>query len=117
MTLRERFIAKANAPRVESVTPAFLGEPVDVCTLTLAERRDLLNSSQVDGEQDSALLQARTIIATVCDPETKAPVFTAADQDMLLGLPAVHLDELSAVGLKLNGLLLIAAKAEAEKNS
>lgn len=116
-TLRERFIEHAQTAPSVTVTPAFLGEPIEIATLTLAQRRDLLaNSIGDDDEQDSALLQAQTIIATARDPETKDPVFTAGDRDMLLALPAIHLDELSAIALQRNGLLMIAAQAEAEKN-
>lgn len=114
-TLRERYLAKAR-PKAETITPAFLGEPVDVVTLGLSERRQLLEAAAVDGEQDQARLQALLVIATVRDPATQEKVFSAADLDTLLALPAIHLDEVAATAMILNGLAFAVAQAGAEKN-
>jgi hypothetical protein len=114
-TLRERYFEKAK-PKTELVTPEFLGEPVEIRSLSLEERRDLLKHSRIDGETDMARLQAMLIIATSRDPETKESLFGAADLDTILALPATSLDELGAKALVLNGLQLVLAEAQAEKN-
>lgn len=116
MTLRERFLAKAKEAPSVVITPAWFGEPIGIRRLTLAARRDLLSNAMVDGEQDSALLQVHSIIACAENPETHELLFTPGDRDMLLELQAVQLDEISGQALKHNGLLIVAAQAEAEKN-
>lgn len=106
-TLRERVFAQRQGKRVR-VSPAFLeGAEIELCEMTVGERRDLIErSSAEDGTRDAAQFEALVVIACARDPETKKPVFTLGDRDTLVDLPASVLDALAEPALRMNGLLL-----------
>ena len=69
-----------------------------------------------EGKVDYAVFYPMLIIATVCDPETHEPVFTAGDVEFLNGKSAEALEQVATVAMRLSGL----SKGDitsAEKNS
>ena len=119
MTLREIAIANAKL-KTEPVTLGD-GTVVEVRSLPLLQRGELLNEAvTVDEDEtvktDNVKLEAMLIIASVCDPETHQPLFTAADYDMILTFDAAYLTPATKVAQRLSGLGKAAA-AIAEKNS
>lgn len=116
-SLREQILARRDV-RGEIVTPSFLnGQTVEVCVLTVGERRDLFaQATGEDGAQDPAVFEALTVIHCVCIPGTRKRLFTQGDKDTLIELPAPELDELAEPALRVNGLLISGVRT-ALKNS
>lgn len=119
MTTRETTISGAKL-KTEPVTLGD-GTVVEVRSLPLQQRGEILNDCVVVADDetvstDNVKLEARLIIAAVCDPETHQPLFAPADYDMILGFDAAYFTPATKVAQRLSGLGRTAAVA-AEKNS
>lgn len=118
-TLREN-VFKKRKPRSVTIRPSFLADSdtpdVEVRVMTIRARSDMITeSTQDDGERDSAVFIARLVIETAFVPGTEDKVFARADQEALAELPSDVLDELAEPALRINGLMIGAVQA-AEKN-
>jgi hypothetical protein len=118
--LRQQFLNNPK-PKKELFRPDFLDREIEIRSISLAERRDLVKNSRVQGddgeeEQDDALFGANLMIATVFDPTSNARLFTVGDRDALTALDAAAMDPITEKALRINGLLAVSV-TDAEKNS
>jgi len=104
-SLRELVLAR-RVPKGELITPSFLdGQTVEVCIMTVGERRDLMAQAKNDqGEADPAEIEALVVIHTACIPGTRERLFTLGDKDALIEMAATELDELAEPALRINGM-------------
>lgn len=120
MTLRDTVVPKA-AAKTENVTLDD-GTQIEVRSLSIVERGKLLNEAVTVGEDgesvttDNGKLEVMLVIASICDPETHAPIFGAADFEMVSGFDAGYFSPATIVAKRLSGISRAAAKV-AEKNS
>lgn len=106
MDLREKILA-ANDIKSELVAVAAWEVMVEVRGLTAAQRAKVLAAPGVrreDGTVDEAELSVPLIIESAHDPETKKPLFAAADLEALKGKNAGAVDQLASVALRLSGM-------------
>lgn len=104
MNRREK-ILNAQDIKSEVITVAEWGVDVEVRGLTLDQRAKVIEGARnEDGTQNDTKVHVPLVIATAHDPETKQPIFTAADRDALGSKSAQAVDQVASVALRLSGM-------------
>lgn len=105
MSLRDQIIAHAAFAR-ETVEVPEWDVTVEVRSMSMRSRAAMLKQA-IDGEGDvnTEVLYAATIVACCYDPETDKPVFTEkSDIDWLANQPAGVIERLASLCNELSGL-------------
>lgn len=104
-TLRERSLGGSSIKRQPFTSTVWDGYTVDVRSLSAGRKIELVTMCKDEkGAIDTARLVPAFIIATVFDPATNEPVYTAGDRDALMNESAPAIEELWTVVADLNGL-------------
>jgi hypothetical protein len=101
-SLRDR-IAAAGL-RHETITIPEWDVTIEVRSISVRQRADLLKHATRDDEIDMGVFSPLLVIASVYDPETGEPAFTADDVDLLMSQPAGLIDRLVKVAMQTSGL-------------
>lgn len=116
MSIRDSIFAAADITE-ETVDVPEWGVTVKVRAMDGAARATFIaQSAGPDGRIDPVKGYPSLLIATLRDPETDEPVFTAPDRDALMAKNGAVIDRVADVALRLCGLLPGAAE-DAAKNS
>lgn len=92
---------------------------IELRSLSLGERNDMLNKSRgEDGQADAdiSVIYPEMLIRTCFDPETGEKVFAEDDAAFINSLPASIMDKLAIPSMKLSGMA-DTAKEDAAKKS
>ena len=116
MSLRDEILGFDDTEYEEVTVKQWKNKKVLIRSITAGDRFDVVNKSMDKKDNiDITKLNMYTLIACVCDPETKKPLFTQADYEVLRGKNSGAIDTLLSTANRLNGLDEIAKKL-AEKN-
>lgn len=109
---RNRFVQRGTTLKTQRLTLTLPDGPLELelREVTADRRGDILDAcarTNEDGENtgvDQKKLVPEVLIACVFDPETGAPMFTAADRELIGGMSASFIDEVFAPAAALSGL-------------
>lgn len=104
INLRDKILS-IDDTKFETVTIEEWGVDLEIKSLTGKVRAKLMNETMNDeGKMDIEKLYPELIIACTFDPETREPVFEAADRDTLNTKNSGALEKIAKVAMRLSGL-------------
>ncbi|CAB4169709.1 hypothetical protein UFOVP1305_40 [uncultured Caudovirales phage] len=107
MNLKDQ-IAEADDLLEEVVEVPEWGVTLLIRTPTLAARASMIkrfvNEDGTSNANDLGAMYPALLIATVCDPETGAALFTTNDSDLILSKNGAIVDRIAQIALRLSGM-------------
>ena len=104
MSLKDK-IKAADDRESRTLTVEGWGVTVEVRSPSVKERADLIDAfSDGEGNVDYAAMYTSLLIATVYDPETGEPVFSADDAEWLEGKSGTVVNDVFTVAQEVSGL-------------
>jgi len=103
MSLKEAIFSSDDITKELVEIPEW-GVTVEVRSMTANERAKLGESAAKGDKTDVGAMYALTVIATVYDPETGLPVFTAQDKEAILSKNGAVIERLATKALGNSGL-------------
>lgn len=104
MSLRDRILAAVDIPEEVVHIPEW---DVDILIrgLTGKARTGMVaRASLTDGQVDFQRIYPELVIACTYDPESREPVFTADDEEFVMGKSGQALDRIAEAAIRLSGM-------------